>query len=452
MKQTFTYMILVSLVLAASSCKKDWLDAKSDISLIVPTTLSDMRLLLNDEDTFVNTYTSLLEVSSDNYNISATDFPAQYYVERNAFTWQKDIYGSETAEYQWDSSYKQVFTANIILEGLDKIPVSAANQAEWNDIKGGALFHRAFAFYNLLQAYAPQYNAKTAAIDLGIPIRTKSDITIKTTRATVAESYNRVISDLTEALTLLKIVPTYKSDGSKPAAEGLLARLYLQTGDYDKAYDHANAALTNYTTLMDYNTLNPAASRPFARFNSETIFFSLSSPSGFYTSGFIDPVLYGSYADNDLRKSLYFKSKGDGTYIVKGNYTASSTSFCGIATDELYLIRAECSARKGNTADALNDLNTLMVTRFKTGTFVPFTAAHANDALAIILAERRKELVNRTLRWHDLRRLNTESHFALTLTRTVGSQTYTLPPNDPRYVFPIPGYVITLSGIPQNLR
>ncbi len=453
MKTKLTYFLLLSLLICTGvSCKKDWLDAKSDISLIVPTTLADMRLLLNDEGTFVNVYGADMEISADTYDVSETVFPTVYNVERNEFTWQKDIYQGATGIYQWDKCYNHVFVANVILEGLEKIQVTPDNQADWNDIKGGALLHRAFAFYTLLQKYAKQYNSQTAATDLGIPIRTKSDITIKNVRATVADSYKQVIADLSEAVSLLKMTPTYKTDGSIPGAQGILARCYLQMGDYNQAYNFANAALGNYSTLIDFNTLKTTAGNPFVRFNNETVFYNVSSPATIYSSGFIDPALYASYSSNDLRKSLFFKSKGDGTYIFKGNYTASTVSFSGIATDELYLIRAECSARKGNTVDALNDLNKLMVTRYKAGTFVPFSAATADEALVLILTERRKELVNRTLRWQDLRRLNTESRFAVTLTRTIGSQTYTLPPNDPKYTFPIPDYVITLSGMQQNQR
>jgi hypothetical protein len=124
-----------------------------------------------------------------------------------------------------------------------------------------------------------------------------------------------------------------------------------------------------------------------------------------------------------------------------------------LATDEIYLIRGECYARAGNKDAALTDLNTLMIKRWKNnGTWVPFTATDANDALGKILTERRKELCFRGTRWSDLRRSNKEAQFAITLTRVVNLQTYTLPPNDQRYVLPLPPDVIRLTGMPQNPR
>jgi hypothetical protein len=122
-----------------------------------------------------------------------------------------------------------------------------------------------------------------------------------------------------------------------------------------------------------------------------------------------------------------------------------------LATDEIYIIRAECYARAGNTTAAMADLNYLLQNRWS-GSFVPFTAATPDIALSIILKERRKELLFRALRWTDLRRLNKDPRFAVTLTRIVNNQTYTLPPNDLRYTFLIPDVILSRANMPQNPR
>jgi len=73
--------------------------------------------------------------------------------------------------------------------------------------------------------------------------------------------------------------------------------------------------------------------------------------------------------------------------------------------------------------------------------------------LKIILDEKRKELpFTGNSRWEELRRLNKEQAFAKTLTRFVNNQTYTLAPNDNRYVWPIPDQEIRLTGMAQNPR
>jgi hypothetical protein len=139
-------------------------------------------------------------------------------------------------------------------------------------------------------------------------------------------------------------------------------------------------------------------------------------------------------------------------FTIKGSYGGNSIRFTGLATDEIYLIRAECHARKGDAISAMKDLNALLEKRWKSTDWVPFTAGNANDALNKILIERRKELCFRGIRWNDLRRLNMDPQFSMTLQRTINSQTYTLPSNDPKYVLPIPIGVILLNNIEQNPR
>ena len=148
-----------------------------------------------------------------------------------------------------------------------------------------------------------------------------------------------------------------------------------------------------------------------------------------------------------INKSMvkYFQLQGVPSYAWIDN------KGYGIATDEVYLTRAECYARAGKVSEAMNDLNTLMIKRWKAGTFIPFTATSTSEALSIILEERRKETLFRGLRWLDLRRLNSEGA-NITLTRNVDNQTYKLEPNSPRYALPLPPDVISLTGIPQNER
>lgn len=100
----------------------------------------------------------------------------------------------------------------------------------------------------------------------------------------------------------------------------------------------------------------------------------------------------------------------------------------------------------------MKDLNTLLQSRWESGTYIDKTAANANDALLFVLKERRKELVMRGLRWTDLRRLNKDARFAKILSRTINGTTYTLLPNDNRYTLLIPQEVLTNSALSQNSR
>src|SRR4051794_5490712 len=97
----------------------------------------------------------------------------------------------------------------------------------------------------------------------------------------------------------------------------------------------------------------------------------------------------------------------------------------------------------------MEDVNVLLGQRYRKG-FVPLVAANAKQALAIVLQERRKELLFRGLRWTDLRRLSHDIDYAQTITRVIDGTTYTLEPNSFRYTFPIPDDIIQITGIAQN--
>src|SRR5690606_9828267 len=152
----------------------------------------------------------------------------------------------------------------------------------------------------------------------------------------------------------------------------------------------------------------------------------------------VDSLLYLSYDENDLRKQLFFTMvPAHNKPGYKGSFSGTARKFGGIATDELYLIKAECEVRKGDYKKGMEVLNDLLIRRWKNDTYEPFEARDMREALAIVLEERRKELVFRSLRWQDLRRLNKEGA-EITLQRHIGGTTYVLPPNSPLYVLPIP--------------
>ena len=452
MKRLSIFLLMLALSVV-TSCKKNWLDEKPNTALFVPGTLSDCQILLDNNTRLNLREPEIGDIGSDDYFKLYTDWQTAQEAERNMYIWKPEIFGSEPSP-EWRYEYEKIYYANAVLETVEKIEKKQENTSEWNAIKGSALFFRALGHYNLVSHFAKPYDVATAMNDLGIPIKTSADVNQKATRGNVKGVYDFIIADLSEAKALLPITVVSKTRPSKAGAQGLLANVYLMIGNYDKALENADEALGVQNTLLDYNTLDPASTSPFPRFNSEVIYHSVQITYGIlpFGTGYVDTVLYQSYLVNDLRKVLFFRDRTVG-YTFKGSYNQSGFSyFSGIATDELYLIRAESYARKGNASAAMNDLNTLLRTRWVTGTYIDMTASSPTDAISKILLERRKELIFRGRRWSDLRRLNKDPNYAITLRRILNGQSYTLPPNDPRYVYPIPNEEITRSGIEQNPR
>jgi hypothetical protein len=445
------FLLLITVSLSLGSCKK-FLDAKPDKQLAVPQSLNDCQAILDNTNIMTVQYPTAGEIAADNFYLLYTSWQTRTVTDQNAYVWGRDVF-NDNDRNDWNNSYSVVYYANTVLD-LFKHSLTISSGPQADNIKGQALMFRSFAFYNLLQQFAKPYDETTASVDLGIPLRLNSDLNVLSVRASVKECYDQLIADTKEAARLLPVTPLVKTRPSRTAAFALLSRAYLSMADYDNAYIYADSALHLYNTLMDFNCscVNVNAANPFPRYNSEVIFHALLFGSGTLTTttAKVDSNLYNSYDANDLRKTGFFKNNNNGTYGFKGSYNGSSANFCGLATDELYLIRSECNVRLNRLTEGLNDLNTLLSKRWKTAAFVPVSVTDPHQALQIILNERRKELLYRGLRWTDLRRLNKDPQFVVTLTRNLNGQVYTLPPNDNRYIFPIPANVIKITGMPQN--
>jgi len=444
------------------SCNKSgFLDKKPNSDNVVPTTLDDFQALL-DNPSVMGITPVLGELSADNYQLDYGYWQTLDAKEHNAYAWQNDIYEGQGAVADWNLPYQQVFYANVVLDGLSKLKTdSIDNDPTWRALKGGALFVRAHAFYQVAQVFAKAYDSATAGTDMGIPLRLSPEIGSVSIRSTLQETYQQILEDLQMAKGLLPAVIPFDhlNRPSQPAAWALLSRVYLSMRAYGQAGLYADSCFQAYGQLVDYNTLNQGANFPFKASNPEVIYQAnfLTTPPQIlvgliYSSVVVDSALYNSYDTNDLRRKLFYKINSSSNLPnIKGSYNGAFVPFSGLATDEVLLTRAECRARAGQTNEALSDLNGVLVKRWVTGTFSPVVAASPAAALDSILVARRKELAFRGLRWTDLKRLNKEGA-NITLTRTLNGVIYTLAPNSDLYVLPIPPDVLGSTGMLDNPR
>ena len=453
---------LLIMVLLTSCNTDDFLDIKPK-NVLIPTTLEDFRLLLDNQNNMnISPYSG--QYSADDLDVVSSDFIIRSF-ERRMYTWDEELFLPTDELTDWSYSYDAIFTVNAVLEGLESSSEGSDNDR--NIIKGEALFYRAFHHFNLVGIFATHYDSSTASSDLGVPLKLTTDVFAQVTRASVQEVYDAVINDLNAATQLLSN-GSLKTRPSKVAAFGLLARVYLNMGEFTSALEAANSYLAIKSTLLDYNSLTPGDSSTSGGIisagfedNPELTFLSHSFPEEI--SGFLIPLVTSDFVNNfdsnDKKREIFFEPFSGSHYYFIGNYNTAARffwstpgPFSGISTDEVYLIKAECLARAGQISNAMDALNTLLENRYETGTFTPFVAASQEDAITTILEERRKQLLFRTTRWQDLKRLNKESGRETTLTRNFDGETHTLLPNDSKYVLPIPPKEIEKSGIEQNPR
>jgi tetratricopeptide (TPR) repeat protein len=317
------------------------------------------------------------------------------------------IASNSEAYYHWLDAYEVINITNNILGAINVVKV-----ADKSRVQGEALFLRSLMYFDLVRFFAEQYKFGTANTQLGVPLILSPthgiDASSYVGRNTVDEIYNQVIADLTEAASKLpEDNDVYASSG---AANALLARVYLQKGDYANARDAASAVIESgmYELMPTYadvfNNDNNTSEDIFAtqitpqdRFSAMTEYFSVPDYGG--RDGDID-ILAGHldlYPAGDERKDLFFIGNAA---FRSGKWNNQYGVVNLIRLAEMYLIRAECNIRLSTTVGAtpLADYNMIHT---RAG-----LAAAASVTLDNVLMERRLELSFEGFKIHDLRRLH----------------------------------------------
>ena len=454
MNTKYIYTILLMSMLSAIGCKK-FLDEKPAKNLAVPSTLDELKLLLQNTGIFNEGNTSVAEAFADNYYVSVLDYPnMSQEASREKYKWGEGCFPNTAPSSEWSRIFQQLYVANVVLDALEKIQRTESNAKFWDEVKGTACFFRAKGWFEAIGIWTLPYKAATAAQELGIPIRTTPEFENKVPRSTLQQSVDAVLTDLLEAAAKCPLQTTYRSSPTRSAAYSLLSRVYLYTGQYEKCVEVSDSCLRVNNRLMNYNQINGSPNYPFPENNEEVIFVAkaLSESPAIYSRAVIDSVLYGMYDDNDLRKTLYYRKNASNILAFRGSYAGSGAPFIGTTVDEIMLNYAEAAARTGKIAKAIELMNQLLVTRYKTGTYLPKSGLGQQETLDWVIKERRKELSYRCLRWNDLKRLNQEVRYAATIIHYIPGGEVRLIPGDKRYAAIIPEEATVKGGLEQNPR
>lgn len=444
-------LVLLSGMMWACS---GFLDEKPSLDLVIPETLDDFQGLLDAEMRGMNSYPTNGLISSDDVVIGPGTLQRLNFNLHALYFWEKETSLPGETDFHWYYSYSKIMYANVVLEGLsDYDPKNPGEESRMIDLEAQARFFRAQGHFEALMHYGETFDPQ-AGTQLGIPIRTTSDINVKNQRSSIRECFDFILEDLDFAASNLPEKQAIPTRASKWAAEAMLGRVYLTMQDYQSALAHSRKALEIDGTLMDYKSLNSSLPYSFELFNPEVIFHQSISFIGFeFDAEFIvNPELVALYDSADLRRTYFFSSNGTEDQVkFRGNYTGDFYHFGGIATDEVWLNYAEASYRVGQESEALGALNNLLEHRMEEG-FQPLTGLSGMELLKRIVLERRKELVFRGNRWIDLKRYNLDPDLAVTLKRTFNDSEANLPPNDSRYTFLIPQEEIDQNPMFQNQR
>ena len=339
-----------------------------------------------------------------------------------------------TRPYQlWNCYFTLVKNANEVIDffGEDD-PVNPLLRG----YLGQAYALRAFSYYYLIQLFQDvaegnypnaKFNTSAPAVPIIYAVRDgKSTEEVEATsgRNTIADLCEEIERNIALALPLLDgYERATKNEVDYSVAQGIAARYYLLSQQWDKAIDAATAAMAGYT-LMDNARLHagfmeiedPEVMWGFNH-TSETqttyaSFFSHLSNDTYGYGGIgqsvhcIDVSLYNQISATDFRKSLFKSAAGDPSATERAGAQIAYASrkfgaddnylqdYTYMRAAEMYLIKAEAEAHLNGTSTTLA---TLMAQRD------PAWSATAD--VAEVLLQRRIELWGEGFEYFDLRRL-----------------------------------------------
>lgn len=452
-KKILHLTIAITFVCSINSCTS-FLDVKSDEKLTVPTTLEDFEALLNGPDMILEPAEG--EVMATDFYLSDDDFEGMYcQLNTDLYRWIDNPFIEMCdGKNGWELSYQNIYRSNVVLDGLQKYEQDKGENERSRNVKGNAYFVRAINHLGVVQLWAKAYDITTSKSDLGIPLKLTADFNERSTRASLQETMEQIEDDLLKAADLLPERQRSVRLPSKVSAWAYLSRFYLHLSDFEKAKHFAELCIDSGLELIDFNTLSFTGAFPFNMDTNAEILYARVLTTAYESLGInlrrVDMDLYDSYAEEDLRKTIYFSINTNGSIRFRGSYSGGGGGlFSGPALNEMYLIAAECHARENNFEKAKEHLYRLLRNRMAEGYI--FEDLPDNGVLEEVLKERRKELLLRGIRFGDVKRLN-KMGASLTLKRTVGKEEYNLHPNSPNAILLIPQNVVEISGMVQNPR
>jgi len=355
------------------------------------------------------------EVVSDNLILNQQGRLSQ----QTFFNWQ---YTGNGTTGLFGNGYSLIRRANAILENIDKVNSTATFK---NNVKGQALAIRALVHFDLTRAYAKTFNNASAS-DSTVPYIISTDAAQMPSKEPVPGFYAKIVKDLTDAESNIG-----SANGvgklSKAAVQGILSKVYLYMGDWDKTISSATSsigAVPAIGSLSSFSGIWTDASEVGVLFKiKNTLTDNLNTlgvnyyqivGGGIKSEYNVAWDFYQLFQANDIRKTAYtLQAVYNGTnynhvvkYAGKSGFPLGVLDAKVLRSAEVLLNRAEAYARKGGAANealALADVLLLKSNRYTSYTNESLTGQTLLDEIYL---QRRLELAFEGDRFFDLKRRN----------------------------------------------
>lgn len=434
----------------------------------IPETLADFEAMLRYE--YGNhrvDVTQALILLNDRW-VSASSlsyyplYKANYYWDESAD--RIELNNSDETSYY--ASYSAINSFNLVIENA--LTTTEATESEQLEVWAQAKVLRAMTYFNLVNYYADTYDAGTAADKLSVPLITSADVNAPYEQVTIQEMYDFILTDLEDALAYIPDEAQTVLHPSLGTTYAFYARVYLQMNNYTKALEYANLALDENSILYDWTAYYEQNK---FQIEDPDSYIRTSSPMTFdYVENysFRHGSIYYSSSENALtteRAELF--EEGDSRFLARWKLRTVGAdtyyygtlqgyfNYGGISTVEVYLIKAECLARGGDVEGAMDVLNAVRKTRILPDYYTEVSASNSAEAMESIIQTKRNELILTLIPFCDIRRLNNEGTYAISLSKTVNDEVLSLSPNSHMWTMPFPQGAFDNPGngtITQNVE
>lgn len=432
MKNSIFKISSIIFLLTLASCSENFLEPTLSTSKDVSTsvnTVEDLQGLLigaldemNGATYYGRDFVVFAEVRSDNAysNGNSGRFvgPGQFFLNPT------DAYPSDT----WTTMYQAIANLNIIINAT----LEDEGDGQVAYVKGQAHALRGLVYMDLLRLYGQQNEGGT----LGVPlITTFNDGNIFPERATIAETWQQITTDLEQAVALMD-PDLDDEDNALPGyytALALQSRAYLYTEEWAKARDAAKAVIDggNYDLGANSWTANGSSDNifelaylPSDNLGNTSLFFIYQNTV--YGDISVTQDLFDIYDANDVRATLFNGGGANELRTSKYDDAGYLDNIRVIRYAEVLLNYAEALTQLGDP-NALAALNVVPAERG--------ADLYADATIDNVLLERRKELAMEGHRFFDLMR------YERGIVKVDPGQTFPnegIPFGDGKLTFPIP--------------
>ncbi len=448
MKRLIT-ILAVGMIFTLSSCTEYLNEMPKGVK--IPTTLADFSALLQDEYTVHRT--TILQANNLRNDAFVTAANLAYYPLYQAnYFWDENadrIALNNSDESTYYGGYAAINVCNLVI--ANAATATAANDADRMRVAAQAKIIRAMNYFVLANYYADTYDAATASGKKSVPLIMSADVGAAYTQVSIQEIYDFILKDVQEAIPNLAVKPATIIEPSLGAGYAFLARVYLQMERYSDALAAANQALAQNDQLFDWNAFytankvnidNPTnynrAASPMGFTFVENYYYSHGTSSNSGAESSLREDRAARYEANDLTLKTRWKLRTVGADTYYYGINSGFFNYGGLTTTEVYLIKAECLARANDLSGAMSLLNQVRAKRILASAYTPLTASTTVNAVKLINQTKENALIFSIVPFADNRRLNKDSNYARTFSKTENGKSYTLSPTSHLWTMPFP--------------